>query len=172
MKEITISVFKANLYGFLIGLLITIPIVLVYKTDVLSNIVNSPFEIIFFFFLSLISILLHELIHALVFVIFSKRKLKSVKIGVLWKHLTPYTHCKEPMSKYKYALALISPFIVLGLIPIILSFYLSSTIILFYGLIMIFAASGDLLILSYLSKVKSDKLVLDHESKVGFWIIN
>nr|WP_270298076.1 DUF3267 domain-containing protein [Eggerthella sinensis] len=44
-------------------------------------------------------ILVHELIHGLVWGICAKRHWKAVSFGVIWKYLTPYCTCDEPLSR-------------------------------------------------------------------------
>lgn len=175
MKEQTISIAKANLLGLLFFLLISPLIIYFYNIEngfEIKYLFESNIQIIYFVLLFLLSVYFHELIHAIVFFLFAKKKWKSVKIGFFWKHLTPYAHCSEPLSKYQYALALILPGIILGVIPIVLAFINSDITILFYGLIMLFAAVGDFIILALLLKVSRGSKILDHSNKVGFWIIS
>jgi hypothetical protein len=84
--------------------------------------------------------------------------------------MTPYANCSEPLRKTEYALALVSPGIILGLIPICFAFVNGHTLTLLYGLIMLFAAIGDFIVLAMLYGVPKGKKILDHSSKVGFWI--
>ncbi|MFV0530111.1 MAG: DUF3267 domain-containing protein [Flavobacteriales bacterium] len=69
-------------------------------------------------------IFIHELIHAFFFYIFCKKGIGSVKIGIKKELLTPYVHRKEALTKNQYTIALLMPLIILGIIPLILSFIL------------------------------------------------
>jgi hypothetical protein len=60
-----------------------------------------------------IGIILHEL-HGITWAKYTKDGFKSIRFGVLWKFLTPYCHCKEPLVKH-YIIGGIMPAIVLGL---------------------------------------------------------
>ena len=173
MEEKTISILKVNLLGLLF-FLVSAPLIL-YLYNLLhgvsvKTILDETYDIVYFFLLFVLSILLHELIHAAVFALFAKNKWSSIKIGVLWKYMTPYAHCSEPLRKKEYALALVSPGVILGVIPLCFAFLNGHTLTLLYGLIMLFAAIGDFIVLAMLSRVPKDKKILDHKSKVGFWV--
>lgn len=174
MQEKTIPIFDLNLYGLIISTILLAPVIFVffkfYDFELFSREV-SEIKIIIFSLLCILSIMIHECIHALFFLVFSKGKIKSVKIGFFYQYLTPYAHCSESLSRIKYGIALIGPFVILGLLPIIISFGLQSVWILFYGSIMTVAASGDLIILYHLIKVPKGKTILDHDKKAGFWIV-
>ena len=175
MKEITFSIIKANLYGLLISLIILLPVIFLYSHLnglELKFLELTESKIIFLVLGSLLSIALHELLHALFFLIFSRGKFKSVKIGFIKQYLTPYAHCSEPLLKLEYAIVLIAPLFFLGIIPIVVAFYLKDILVLFYSLIMISAASVDVLLLFCLLKIPNHKKILDHEDKAGFLIIN
>jgi len=157
MKKKTIGTIPANIYAIIIALVISVPIVLLYyyftgefkpEKILVRSIKIYIYAIIFFS-----SILVHEIIHALVFAYFAKKPWKNVKIGFSLKTFTPYAHCKVPVKKIHYTLAVVMPGIILGIIPIIIAFASSSILLLYYGLIMILGAGGDILILLLLRNV-------------------
>lgn len=168
------SVSKINLLGLLVFLLLASLVVFFYDVYIGINvnaILGETSQIIYFIVFFFVSIFFHELLHAAVFALFAKNKWTSVKIGVLWKHITPYAHCSEPLKKTEYALALVAPGIVLGLMPVCYAFFYSHILSLLYGLIMLSAAMGDIIILAMVLRVPKGKKVLDHKNKVGFWIV-
>jgi len=57
----------------------------------------------------IIGVVLHELIHGIVFASFAKQGFKSIKFGIIWKMLTPYAHCKEPLRVRPYMLGVVMP---------------------------------------------------------------
>lgn len=173
MEEKTISILKVNLLGLLF-FLVSAPLIL-YLYSLLhelniTTILDETNDIVYFILLFVLSIIFHEFIHAAVFALFAQNKWRSIKIGVLWKHMTPYAHCSEPLRKSQYTLALVSPGVILGLIPVCFAFVNGHTLILIYGLIMLFAAIGDFIILIMLYSIPKDKKILDHNNKVGFWV--
>jgi len=175
MKKKTISIFKANLFGGVIFVLISLTSLFFFNLRFgLKNKIffDTNWDIFFFVLLFCISIFIHELIHAFIFAQYAKNGWKSVKIGVLWKKLTPFAHCSESLKRNNYIFAVILPFIVQGLIPIIFSFLTSKIFFLIYGIIMSTAAGGDILIFLMLLRVSKNSTILDHETECGFWIIN
>jgi len=175
MKKKTISVTSASIYAMLITFIISIPILIAYyiTTGVLKPEKTLVKSIKLYEFVIVVSgsIVVHELIHAAVFSVFAKDTWKNVKIGFQIKTLTPYAHCKVPLKKIHYELALMMPGIILGLIPVIIAFNTASILLLYYGLFMLMGAGGDIVLLFMLRKVPNTKKILDHDSEVGFYIL-
>jgi hypothetical protein len=132
-----------------------------------QNIVITTISIIVMF---LVGIVIHELIHGLTFAIFAKNGFKSIKFGVLWKMLTPYCHCSEPLKRNHYIVGLMMPTLLLGIIPAILSIIIGSTILLIFGILLISGGAGDLLLILSLRKEQKDILVEDDPSAVGYFV--
>jgi len=112
-------------------------------------------------------IVLHELLHGLTWSFYAKKRWKSIKFGVMWKFLTPYCHCKEPLQLYPYRLGSIMPAIVLGLIPSLIALIFGHVGLMVFGFFFTFAAGGDFLILWLLRHEKSTVFVQDHPDKIG-----
>jgi hypothetical protein len=118
-----------------------------------------------------IGIILHELIHGFFMVLFSKKGFKSVKFGIVKKHLIPYAHCKEPLISKKMLVVSLAPFFFLGLIPIIYAFETGSLSVWFMGFAMTLGSVGDFIYAYLILKSGLNHLILDHDSEVGFKII-
>ena len=69
------------------------------------------------FILVIVGIVVHELIHGLTWACYAKRGWKSISFGVMWKLLTPYCHCDEPMHISGYMMGAMMPCIILGCHP-------------------------------------------------------
>lgn len=183
-EKLTIDLVRANI----IGILILIPIVAIYglsyylkwhndfSTDVLKKFVNdlSPKVIgsgmAIIFLVMILGIVVHELIHGIIWARYAEKGFKSIKFGVLWKMLTPYCHCKEPLLVKHYILGAIMPAIILGLIPAIYSIIMGNIGLLLFGVFFTMTACGDFLVINVLRKEKMDSLVQDHPSEVGCYI--
>lgn len=134
----------------------------------LWSIILYPITIVLFM---IIPIVVHELIHGLFFGIYAKSGFKSISFGVLWKYLTPYCHCNEPLLLKHYIIGAIMPGIILGLIPSILALVLGSMPLLILGWYMTIGAAGDIMIIKLLwNEDKSISYVLDHPSEAGCYI--
>ncbi len=88
----------------------------------------------------------HELLHGISWAFFCKNGFRSIRFGFMWKSLTPYCHCKEPLSLNPYLFGALVPGLVLGLFPAVFSLFNGSQVWLHWGLIFILSAGGDLLI--------------------------
>lgn len=182
--KLTIDIVWANIFG----ILILIPIAIIYGTPyyllwsndfLISNIkesmsVISPNYIFIgtlkLLLIMILGIIIHELIHGIVWAMYSKSGFKSIKFGLMIKMLTPYCHCKEPLQVGHYILGAIMPAIVLGLIPAIVSILIGNFGVLIFGVFFTMAACGDFLVINLLKKENLNSLVQDHPSEAGCYI--
>ncbi len=185
-KELkTFDLMKLNIYG----IFIFIPIILIYvipyyfiwneeltlkkfilifsDTEIVKHALGYSFSVIF---IMIIGIVLHELIHGITFAIFAKSGFKSIKFGVIWKMLTPYCHCKEPLLVKQYILGGIMPAIILGFLPFVYSLLFGNIFWLIFSIFFTAAAFGDFFIIYLLKNEDKNSLVLDHPSEVGCFI--
>lgn len=166
----TISLVKANLFAFalllLFGLLYFVPYFIVWGFE---DVTFGGIDI-FLFLLFLGGVVLHELIHGVTWALFAKNGFKSIKFGVIWKMITPYCHCKEPLRLRHYILGGLSPLIVLGVIPALVGIIIGSFYLMNFGLLFSAAAAGDIMIVSVLWKEDREAFVQDHPSEAGCYI--
>lgn len=185
MEQKTIDLTKANKFALFVNIpwlvLFALPYFLIWGEQFSFNFIKEslpnyglwsiilyPITIVLFM---IIPIVVHELIHGLFFGIYAKSGFKSISFGVLWKYLTPYCHCNEPLLLKHYIIGAIMPGIILGLIPSILALVLGSMPLLILGWYMTIGAAGDIMIIKLLwSEDKSNSYVLDHPSEAGCYI--
>jgi hypothetical protein len=170
IKDASVSIIKASIIGTAIAS------VLVIAGYISFHAVHpdSEFEYSSFLFLLLlvISIPIHELLHAIGFVLLSRGKWqRDVRIGVMWEALTPYCTCSKPMRAIGYALASLCPFVLLGILPYIASFLSGDQLLMWLGLTNVLFSGGDLLIFALLM-IKHPKIVLDNPKECGFYILH
>ena len=118
----------------------------------------------------LVGIAVHELIHGVFFALFASKGWQSIKFGILWKMLTPYCHCKEPLKIKHYNIALLAPLLILGFIPAIIGLIIGNILILFLGIVFSATAAGDIMIYLLIRKENPDHYVQDHPSEAGYYI--
>ena len=171
--DLTTSVAKANIVGIIYGLILAVPFAVIFF------LVNRDFAMDFgdHFYVkwtillvaALFLTVVHELIHGLTWGLFAKERFKSIEFGVIWKMLTPYCTCKEPLKKNQYIVGSLMPCLVLGILPCIISWFNQNIWVLLMGVIMIMGAGGDLLISKMIlsSKNRQSGLYLDHPTEVG-----
>lgn len=175
LSKKTISIAKANLLSFLIIPILSVPFYIYqnyWSTPPLKEVFNDQSTIFLFALLLVISVLIHELIHAFFFGVFSSTGFKDVKIGFIWKKLTPFAHCSKPIDVYQYQIALIMPALLIGIVPIVLSIFFGNYLMFIYGCFLTIAAGGDFVLLLLSLKVSHNQMLLDHPSECGFYIID
>ena len=178
-EKLTINLVWANIFS----LLILVPIVLIFGfpyhllwiDDIdlyaklwLDSISSSGFLKLTLFII--LGIIIHELIHGVIWSIYADSGFKSIKFGVLWKMLTPYCHCKEPLRVKHYVMGAIAPAIILGFIPSVIAIIIGNFGVLIFGLFFTVVAAGDFLIINLLRKENKDDFVEDHPSEAGCYI--
>ena len=163
-REVTISFWRANFFAVISVLPILIILYFLYSFTWEKPAISFNFPYWLFY---LIGIVIHELIHGFFAMKFSKQGMKSIKFGIYWKFLTPYCHCKEPLTVRDYRIVLLSPLIILGIIPTIIGFIIGQNGIYGFGLLFILAAGGDLVIYWKLRNENKNSLALDSPNKIG-----
>lgn len=183
-KELRIiNLVKANIFAifamFPIVLIYGIPYYLVWSKNftfvsfrevIRHNYIGVFGSTISILLVMVFGIIIHELIHGITWARYTKNGYKSIKYGVLWKMLTPYCHCKEPLLVKQYIIGAITPGIILGLFPAIYSILTGNIGFLIFGIMFTIAALGDLLIINLLRKENMNSFVLDHPSEAGCFI--
>ncbi|MGL5540506.1 MAG: DUF3267 domain-containing protein, partial [Erysipelotrichaceae bacterium] len=112
------------------------------------------------------SIIVHELLHGVGWYLFIKDTSK-ISFGVIWKYLTPYCTCSQPMPFLAYAVGGLFPLFILGGGFLILAIVLQSPFYLFLSVVNILCAGGDTTIFMYLLKHRNAHIV-DHPTECGF----
>lgn len=119
------------------------------------------------FVLLFLGIPIHELLHAIAWMLLKREGFQNIKFGFNWQALTPYTHYTKPLkvSHYRWGGAL--PGLIMGVFPVILSYFLDNASLNFVGFLFCWAALGDALSLFISRKLKSTSWVTDHPDKLG-----
>lgn len=186
MEQKTIDLTKANKFALFVNIpwlvLFALPYFLIWRDQFSTSFIKNNLPdfggvwALLIYGLSvpiilIILIVIHELIHGLVFGWYAKGGYKTISFGVLWKYLAPFCHCNEPLLLKHYIIGAIMPGIALGLIPSILALFTGSFALLMIGWFMTLGAVGDLMIIQLLWKEdKTNSYVLDHPSEAGCFI--
>jgi len=175
--NLSISIEKANVYSLIFALPLAALLVVLYvlRWEVGGAIAgfNSLFgAFLTFLIVFLAGVVLHELIHGLTWVFFGRKPLRAIQFGFQLKTLTPYAHCTEPMGVNAYRIGTAMPGILLGLLPALLGIMNGNGWLLAFGVLFTMAAGGDFLILWLLKDVDRRKLVEDHPTRAGCYILD
>lgn len=176
----TIDIYRANIYGFLILIQVSamylLPYYLVWQKipaigSILSDQGHPPIRVLIYTIVALVAgVVLHELIHGITWSFFTRHGFRSIRFGIMSKALTPYCHCKEPLSKNQYILGAIMPSILLGVIPGIWAIAMGNAVALYWGVFFTIAAVGDFMIISLIRKEARNVFILDHPTEAGCYV--
>lgn len=174
-RMVTIDLVKANLFAVFImcaaAMLLLVPFVLIWNDRrPVDELVGTAPGWLVVFVAMIVGIAVHELIHGITWACFARRGWKSISFGIIWKYLTPYCHCDEPMRIRPYQLACLMPCFVLGVVPAVVALIIGNLPLLIFGIFFIAAAAGDIWMAWLLSREWPHCLVLDHPSEAGFYI--
>jgi hypothetical protein len=178
-NNITISPEKANIViaiAAVVWMTISIVIFVVFwgfnqYIDVIYNNLLSFMGLLYIFTI-VAGMLVHELLHALAFLVFGNVSPKHIKFGIVWKVLTPYTHCELPVTALVYRCVLLFPAITLGLIPSILGIVYGKILVLLWGTILLIGSFGDILVFLLIRKIPNNTLIIDDKKEIGCKIID
>ncbi len=164
----------AQLQG--IALLFIIPILLVFGLpfyiiwgeNALTALRFRSFLFLIIFIIG--GIIVHELLHGIVWALFSKRGFLSIRFGIKWEYFTPYCHCIEPLKIWQYVSGALAPVICMGLIPAFWALFTGNTLFMFFGIFYIWTAAGDIITAWMVRKFNRNLLIFDHPEELGFII--
>ena len=112
-------------------------------------------------------VFVHEFVHGLTWACYTKNGWKSISFGFMWKMLTPYCHCSEPLKVRPYIIGALMPLVVVGIIPLIIGLCIGSFFTTFFGVFYVCGAAGDILIAWKLRHEPAENTVLDHPTECG-----
>ncbi len=118
----------------------------------------------------LVSIVLHEGLHALGWMIAGRVPTGEISFGFDRASLSPYAHVSIPMRATPYRFGAALPLIILGVLPWLWGMIAANGLLTFYGAMMTSAAVGDIFVLWVIRSVPGDALVLDHPSRAGCYV--
>lgn len=175
-RKVAISIVAANVFSIALlivsSIVFVVPFFLIWKDISLEGKSLFGASGIWWLIAFLVGIVVHELLHGITWAYYAKNGWKSISFGVMWKLLTPYCHCSEPMGTRAYMAGALMPLLVLGIIPAIVSLIIGSIPLLAWGILFIAAASGDIWMAWLLSKENPECTILDHPSEAGFYVFD
>ncbi len=168
---LTVSIVKANLFAILLAIpLFALGIFLFFLKNGRGGTALSPAAPLLFLLVLLLLVVVHELVHGLVWALFAEHHFRDISFGVMRQFLTPYCSCAVPLRKGHYLLGALMPLLLLGVLPALLGIGIGSFFLLLLGLTMIVAAAGDMMIagkiLAYRSTAQ-EIVYIDHPTEAG-----
>ena len=169
-QDLSISLARANVYTLSVSLPLVGLMLLTYLE--LSPVAAVPLAVrlpstLLFLAVLVAGILVHEAIHGLAWAYFGRLPLQRIRFGFQAATLTPYAHALDPMPARAYRIGAVLPALLLGGLPFLVGTIVGSLSLALYGMIFVFAAGGDLLVLWLIRNVDARALVQDHPSRAG-----
>lgn len=147
-KDLTIGMVEANWKAVFLALPFCIVLAVVYLLRNGSfRLELSPEGLLPFLMGLVILTVVHELIHGIFWSISVPEGWKSIAFGFIPQYLTPYCTCEAPLTKGEYALGVVMPTVLLGILPGVVAAFMGWKGIFSMGMLMTLAGGGDLLIL-------------------------
>lgn len=176
-RKVAINIVSANVFSIVLlivsGVVFIVPFFLIWgEADLGSGSSMFGFTGLWLLIAFFAGIVVHELLHGITWACYAKSGWKSISFGVMWKLLTPYCHCNEPMGVKAYLAGALMPLLVLGIIPAVVSLMIGSTVLLGWGILFIAAASGDIWMSWLLTKEDPESTILDHPTEAGFYVFD
>jgi hypothetical protein len=175
--DVSISIAEANKAALLFAVPVTIGLIGLYLAEwglgrLLHGLRTSPGLLIGWLVLVVIGVGVHEVIHGLAWAALGRQPLSSIQFGFDRKAFAPYCHCTLPMEVTAYRLGAVLPALLLGVLPYAVGLARGYAWLMAYGVIFITAAAGDLLVLWLLRRVPAGKLVADHPTRAGCYVLD
>lgn len=169
-RKVTISMAWANVFSIILLIVAAVVMIVVYRLlwgDFHFGDGDRLMRDVVLLVALFGGIVVHELIHGLTWALYAKQGWKSISFGVMWKILTPYCHCSEPLVLWHYIVGTLMPLVVLGIVPLVLGLAIGSFLVALYGVVFISTACGDILLVWKLRHEKASSTVLDHPTEAG-----
>ena len=164
MKK-TISMMKANLLAIVFFIVFGVLCWWVFGT------IWGGREWRFSFWLVLLlvmGIVVHELVHGITWLLLLRKGFSHLCFGFLPGGV--YCHIDVPMVKHDYVIGALMPLFLVGVVPLVASFFTGSYMWLLFGIIMVVSAIGDIMIVWAIRKESADALIYDHPSEAGCYV--
>lgn len=170
--DLMVSLKAANTIGVLLTIpfLILVTIAYFWIHPLNSASFSSRQSVIWAVVLFFALIVVHEGIHGITWACFAPSHFRAIEFGVIWKALTPYCTCSEPLNRWQYVLGALMPTLILGFGLAAVATAMQSIMLLLTAQLMIISGGGDFLIVAQVFRYRTtskDVVFLDHPYECG-----
>ncbi|MDR2292830.1 MAG: DUF3267 domain-containing protein [Prevotellaceae bacterium] len=166
-KEYSIKlkvIYSYMLLLYIPAAVITILFKNIWRINTLSLNILSLNERILFLLLIIVGVIIHELIHGIFAAIFSSNRFKNIKFGFSIRSFVAYCNINEIMKVKYFKVIAIMPFIILGILPIIISLFFGCKTLFDFGILLSIGSIGDLIMFNWLCKEKNNYWVKESDN--------
>ena len=148
-------------------------VILTIITYIFTGSVDFITEInLFSFLMVFIWLGLHEILHGVGFLSLGKVKFKNVVFGVELEKGIFYCMCKEEVSKLNIIVAILFPFILIGVVPYIIGLIISNNLLVFLAIFNIAGSVADVIMGIDIMMMPNDIKYLDLDDCSSFTILS
>lgn len=124
-----------------------------------------------FVFIYAASALAHEALHLGAMIVVGGVPPSSLRFGMRLSEGVLYVHTSRPMSAWAYRVVLVTPALVLGIVPTVLGTFYGWGWPVAYGFVMLASALGDFAVLHLIRHVDARTPVRDHPKEIGCQVL-
>ncbi|MBO5138110.1 MAG: DUF3267 domain-containing protein [Bacilli bacterium] len=117
-------------------------------------------------------LILHEVIHAIGFLLSFDVKRSNVVFGMFLEKGIFYCMCKQEISKKSILFSLLLPLITIGIITLIVGYIISSPLLVLLSIINISGCAGDIMMWFFMMRLPNDVRYLDLDDPTSFTMIS
>jgi putative zincin peptidase len=125
-----------------------------------------------FFPVLLVSVVVHEGLHAAGFLAVGRAPRSAVHFGVDRRTLSPYAGCRAALRAGAYRFAILLPSLALALAPAAAGLATGTGWLTLWGAFMLVSGAGDFAALWAMRRVPNTARVLDHPERVGCRVVS
>lgn len=114
--------------------------------------------------------LVHEIIHALCFILIGGSKFKQIKLGINLKAGIMYCTTLKPLKKWQYLVSIVMPTVITVISAVLITVY-TNPILSFCAAVLISGCAGDIMMTISIFKQHSDCLILDHPTLPAYYLL-
>lgn len=158
MKKKNYYIFKMDLnYLNILSIIILILLFLfnnyIIKYDLFDKLfeMSNWFKIVFYYFIYAV---LHEIIHALSYVI-NGANFKKIIFGIMLEKGIMYCLCKQNVSKKNILISLMAPLVIIGIFTYIIGVYFDIPMLVLMSIANISGCAGDIVMFKFISKLSN-----------------
>lgn len=172
-KNMTYYTYKLNMtiLNILSIILFIIVASLVYLIELNDN-YTINLSLSNFFILMFIWLIIHELLHAIGFLIFKEVSIKNIALGMTLEKGVFYCMCKQNIGKKIILTSLLFPITIIGFITLIIGMIINNYELVYLSILNIVSSIGDIVMTIYFIKCPSDIIYLDLDDCTSFTVIS
>ena len=164
--EVKYDMLFVNFISFVYMFIVFVVVSFIYNNKFLSsrfgdfsfsfeNAGEISFYMLLFFFLFILWAVLHEIIHAISYIVMGANK-NNISFGVVLEKGIFFCKCGEDIDKKNIMMSVMAPFFWIGIVTGIISILIGSHLLLFLSAFNIIGASGDLTMFFFFIKRNKD----------------